>query len=87
MAQVASLAIRAGFSAMIVPNATADKRDHEQKRGQYGANLYRSNCPVLPHSERTLPFPRLNEPGAALETGTSSVLQTHPQRKWLHHMR
>ena len=38
MAQVASLAICAGFSAVIVPNA-ADKREHKQKRGQNGASL------------------------------------------------
>ena len=39
MAEVASLAIRAGFSAMIVPRGAADQRKYKQKRGQYGAEL------------------------------------------------
>ena len=59
MAQMASLAIRAGFSAMIVPRGAANQRKYKQKRGQHGAELYCSNCAVLQHYLTDLPFPRL----------------------------
>jgi hypothetical protein len=49
MAQVAGLAIRAGFPVVIMPNGAADQRKHKQKRGQYGAELYGSNCAALLH--------------------------------------
>ena len=49
MAQMAGLAIRAGFSAMIVPRGAADQRKHKQKRGQYCADLNCSSCAVLQH--------------------------------------
>ena len=85
MAQVAGLAIRAGFSAMIMPNTAADQRKYEQKCGQYGAEPNRSNCALLLHSSIMMPSPR-----AALLTGaqgkrTFSVLQTRPRRKRLQH--
>jgi hypothetical protein len=49
MAQVAGLAIRAGFSAMIVPGGAANQRKYKQKRGQYCAELHCSNCAVSQH--------------------------------------
>jgi len=57
VAEVAGLAIRAGFAAMIVPNTAADQRKNKQKRGQNCAELYGSNCAVLLHSQLTMPFP------------------------------
>lgn len=39
MAQMAGLAIRTGFSAMIVPRGAANQRKYQQKRGQHGAEL------------------------------------------------
>src|ERR1700689_1158391 len=49
MAQMAGGAIRAGFSAMIMPRGAADEREHEQKRGESCADLNGSNCAVLLH--------------------------------------
>jgi hypothetical protein len=39
VAEMAGLAIRAGFSAMIVPGGAADQRKYKQKRGEHGAEL------------------------------------------------
>jgi hypothetical protein len=50
VAKVAGLAIRAVLSAMIMPNAAANQRENEQKPGDYGAELYGSNCAVLVHN-------------------------------------
>jgi hypothetical protein len=49
MAKVAGLAIRAGFSAMIVPGGAANQRKYKQKRDQHGSELQRSNCAILLH--------------------------------------
>ena len=50
MAQMAGLAIGAGFAAVIVPRGTADQRKNKQQRGQYHAEFYGSDCAVLLHS-------------------------------------
>jgi hypothetical protein len=51
---MAGLAIRAGFAAVIMPDGAADQRKHEQKRSQYGAELYGSNCAVSVHSNTNI---------------------------------
>ena len=53
MAQVTSLAICAGFAAVIVPNTAADQRKYKQKRRQHGTDSDSPNCPVLLHIQQT----------------------------------
>ena len=85
MGQVAGLAIRAGFSAVIVPNTAADQRKNKQKRGYYGTELYGSNCAFLVHCLIKMPSRRAAFLAVALGKRTSSVLQTRWRRKRLHH--
>ena len=85
MAKVAGLAIRAVLSAMIMPNAAANQRKNKQKRGQYCAELYGSNCAVLVHCLIKMPSRRAAFLYGALGKRTSSVLQTRPTRKRLQH--
>jgi len=87
MAQMAGRAIRARFSAMVMPGAVADQRKYKQKRGQYGADLECSNCAVVLHSERCFAGSTFRTNTAARITRTFSVLQTRWRRIWLQRKR
>jgi hypothetical protein len=50
MAQMAGLAIRAGFAAVIMPGGAADQCKYKQERGKYNADFCGSDCAVLLHS-------------------------------------